>query len=70
MKKWLRLFAISHLITAYVKNFTGRLSAVCGCGVAASTGASAGISWLMDGNINHIYGAIENMIARLKWYDL
>ena len=34
--------------------------------IAASTGASAGISWLMDGNINHIYGAIENMIADLS----
>lgn len=61
-----KALAISHLVTAYVKNYTGRLSAVCGCGVAASTGASAGISWLMDGNINHIYGAIENMIADLS----
>ena len=61
-----KALAISHLVTAYVKTYTGRLSAVCGCGVAASTGASAGISWLMDGNINHIYGAIENMIADLS----
>ncbi|WP_434798187.1 serine dehydratase subunit alpha family protein [Terrisporobacter vanillatitrophus] len=65
-EKLAKALAISHLITAYVKNFTGRLSAVCGCGVAASTGASAGIAWLMDGNINHIYGAIENMIADLS----
>lgn len=65
-EKLAKSLAISHLITAYVKNFTGRLSAVCGCGVAASTGASAGIAWLMDGNINHIYGAIENMIADLS----
>ena len=65
-EKMAKALAISHLVTAYVKNFTGRLSAVCGCGVAASTGASAGISWLMDGNINHIYGAIENMIADLS----
>ena len=65
-EKVAKALAISHLITAYVKNYTGRLSAVCGCGVAASTGASAGISWLMDGNINSIYGAIENMIADLS----
>lgn len=65
-EKMAKALAISHLITAYVKNYTGRLSAVCGCGVAASTGASAGIAWLMDGNINHVYGAIENMIADLS----
>ena len=65
-EKMAKALAISHLLTAYVKNFTGRLSAVCGCGVAASTGASSGIAWLMDGDINHIYGAIENMIADLS----
>ncbi|WP_434793932.1 hypothetical protein TPDSL_04390 [Terrisporobacter petrolearius] len=65
-EKLAKALAISHLVTAYVKNFTGRLSAVCGCGVAASTGASAGIAWLMDGKIDHIYGAIENMIADLS----
>ena len=58
--------AVSHLVTAYVKNFTGRLSAVCGCGVAASTGATAGISWLMSGDIRQIEGAIENMVANLS----
>ena len=65
-EKMAKALAISHLLTAYVKNFTGRLSAVCGCGVAASTGASSGIAGLMDGDINHIYGAIENMIADLS----
>lgn len=61
-----KALAISHLVTAYIKNYTGRLSAVCGCGVAASTGATAAISWLMDGDIKHINGAIENMIANLS----
>ena len=58
--------AISHLVTAYVKNFTGRLSAVCGCGVAASTGATAGISWLMSGDIKQVEGAMENIVASLS----
>lgn len=61
-----KALAISHLVTGYIKNYTGRLSAVCGCGVAASTGSAAGISWLMDRDINHIKGAIENMIANLS----
>ncbi|HBY2897783.1 TPA: serine dehydratase subunit alpha family protein [Clostridioides difficile] len=61
-----KALAISHLVTGYIKNYTGRLSAVCGCGVAASTGATAGISWLMNGTEKQIEGAIENMIADLS----
>ena len=65
-EKLAKALAISHMITAYVKNFTGRLSAVCGCGVAASTGATAAISWMMDGDIRKIEGSIENMVANLS----
>lgn len=65
-EKLAKALAISHLITGYIKNYTGRLSAVCGCGVAASTGSAAGIAWLMDEDIAHIKGAIENMIANLS----
>ncbi|OPJ56416.1 L-cysteine desulfidase family protein [Alkalithermobacter paradoxus] len=61
-----KALAISHLVTAYIKNYTGRLSAVCGCGVAASTGASAGIVWLMDCGYDKIKGCIDNMIANLS----
>lgn len=61
-----KALAISHLITAYIKNFTGRLSAMCGCGVAASTGATAGIAWLMDETIEQIGGAIKNAVADLS----
>ncbi|RDY26431.1 serine dehydratase subunit alpha family protein [Romboutsia weinsteinii] len=65
-EKLAKSLAISHLVTAYVKNFTGRLSAVCGCGVAASTGATAGISWLMSGDIRQVEGAMENIVASLS----
>lgn len=65
-EKLARALAISHLVTGFIKNFTGRLSAVCGCGVAASTGAAAGLSWLMDSTQDQIEGAIENMIADLS----
>ena len=50
----LRAVALSHVITAYVKAHTGRLSAVCGCSVAAGSGAAAGIAYLMGGTVNHI----------------
>ncbi|OGO78279.1 MAG: hypothetical protein A2Y23_10515 [Clostridiales bacterium GWB2_37_7] len=61
-----KALAISHLVTAYIKNYTGRLSAVCGCGVAASTGSAAGIAWLMNLNYKQIEGAILNMIGNLS----
>ena len=65
-EKLAKALAISHLVTAYVKNYTGRLSAVCGCGVAASTGATAAIAWLMSGDIKKVEGAIEHIVASLS----
>jgi L-cysteine desulfidase len=64
-KDVLEAMALSHLVTAYVKAHTGRLSAVCGCSVAAGAGASAGIAHLLGGNLGHIAGAIKNIIEDL-----
>ena len=57
--------ALSHVVTAYIKAFTGRLSAICGCSVAAGAGATAGVTYLMGGNIGHIAGAIKTLIGDL-----
>ena len=65
-EKLCKALAISHLTTAYIKNFTGRLSAMCGCGVAASTGATAGIAWLMGESVEQISGAVRNAVADLS----
>jgi L-cysteine desulfidase len=56
---------LSHIITAYVKAFTGRLSAICGCSVAAGAGATAGVTYLMGGSKHHIAGAIKNLTEDL-----
>ncbi|TAL29561.1 MAG: serine dehydratase subunit alpha family protein [Spirochaetes bacterium] len=61
----LRAIAFSHILTAYVKAHTGRLSAVCGCSVAAGAGAAGGIAYLMNGTLHHIAGAITNLIEDL-----
>ncbi|KPJ78289.1 MAG: hypothetical protein AMJ54_04160 [Deltaproteobacteria bacterium SG8_13] len=61
----LKAVGLSHILTAYIKSFTGRLSAVCGCSVAAGAGATAGITYLMGGNVHHIAGAIKNLIEDL-----
>lgn len=61
----LRAIGLSHIITAYVKAHTGRLSAVCGCSVAAGAGATAGITYLVGGDASHMEGAIKNIIQDL-----
>ena len=61
----LEAIAISHIITAYVKTHTGRLSAVCGCSVAAGAGVTAGITHLLGGTLEHMAGAITNLTEDL-----
>lgn len=61
----LEAIGLSHFVTAYVKAHTGRLSAICGCSVAAGAGATAGITYLMGGTNKHIAGAIKNLTEDL-----
>jgi len=61
----LKAIGLSHIVTASVKAHTGRLSAVCGCSVAAGAGATAGIAALMGGDLHHIAGAIKLLIEDL-----
>jgi len=56
-----RAIALSYLITIYIKEHAGRLSAFCGCAVAAGTGASAAIVYLLEGTDDQIAYAINNM---------
>ncbi len=62
-EKLAKAAAMSHLINGTIKNAIGRLSAICGCGVAAGTGASVAIAWLMGATSTQIEGVIQNMIA-------
>jgi L-cysteine desulfidase len=64
-KTVLEAVALSHFITAYVKAHTGRLSAVCGCSIAAGAGATAGITYLLGGDLHHMAGAIMNLVEDL-----
>ena len=61
----LKAVALSHLVTAYVKAHTGRLTAICGCSIAAGAGAAAGVTYLMGGSCGHIAGAIKNIVGDL-----
>lgn len=54
-----RAAALSYLITMYIKEYSGKLSAFCGCGIAAGTGMACGLAWMR--------GADEAAISRVIW---
>lgn len=60
----IRALMMSHLTVIYIKQSLGRLSALCGC-VVAATGSSCGITWLMGGSYEQVAFAVQNMIANL-----
>jgi len=53
-EKIVRGVTLSHLVTIFIKSYTGSLSPVCGCGVAAGVGASAGLAYIYEGTITQI----------------
>lgn len=59
-----RALILSHLTAIYIKQSLGRLSALCGC-VVAATGSSCGITYLMGGRYQQVMYAVQNMIATL-----
>ena len=60
----IRALVLSHLTVIYIKQSLGRLSALCGC-VVAATGSSCGITYLMGGGYEQVAAAVKNMIANL-----
>lgn len=61
----LRALALSYLTTIYIKTFTGLLSPVCGCGVAAAVGAGCGMVFLLGGEVSQIEAQITNMVGTM-----
>jgi L-cysteine desulfidase len=60
----IRALTLSHLTVIYIKQSLGRLSALCGC-VVAATGSSCGITYLMGGSYEQVTFAVKNMIANI-----
>ena len=60
----IRSLILSNLTVIYIKQSLGRLSALCGC-VVAATGSSCGITYLMGGGYEEVTFAVKNMIANL-----
>jgi L-cysteine desulfidase len=65
-KKMLQSIALSHLINSYIKCFTGDLSPLCGCSIAAGVGASVAIVYQQKGkDLEKITLAVNNLISDL-----
>ena len=61
----LRATALSYLITMYIKEYSGKLSAFCGCGIAAGTGMACGLAYLRGGGEEELTKVIQNMASGL-----
>ena len=61
----LRALSLSFLLTIYIKNQIGRLSAMCACAIAASVGVGAGTVLLLDGNFEQAQETIKNIVGSI-----
>ena len=66
----LRATALSYLVCMYIKEYSGKLSAFCGCAIAAGTGMACALAWLkgacaetMEKVINNMASSITGMIC-------
>ncbi len=55
--------ALSHLVTRYIKIYTGLLTPICGCAVAAGAGAAAAIIKLAGGTPEEADVAVASLMA-------
>ena len=61
----LRGLALGNLITAFVKQFIGKLTPICGCAIAAGLGVAGAVAWMLGGSPRQVEAATRNMMANL-----
>jgi L-cysteine desulfidase len=61
----LRATALSYLICMYIKEYSGKLSAFCGCAIAAGTGMACGLAFLKGGTLKTLASVIQNMASSI-----
>lgn len=61
----LRATALSYLICTYIKEYSGKLSAFCGCAIAAGTGMACGLVFLRGGSTSDMEKTINNMACSI-----
>lgn len=60
-----RAVFLGHAVNNFVKGYTGKLTAMCGCAIAAGIGATTAITWLLGGDETQMEGSVQNMLANL-----
>ncbi|MEL7648702.1 MAG: L-serine ammonia-lyase, iron-sulfur-dependent, subunit alpha [Sedimentibacter sp.] len=61
----IRALSLSFLMTIYIKNHIGRLSAMCACAIAASIGVGTGTVILFEGSFSQVEGAVKNIVGSI-----
>jgi len=60
-----RATVLSYLICMYIKEYSGKLSAFCGCAIAAGTGMACGLVLLRGGSTSDMEKTINNMACSI-----
>lgn len=61
----LRATALSYLVCMYIKEYSGKLSAFCGCAIAAGTGMACALVYLRGGTVDMMIHVINNMASSI-----
>ena len=61
----LRAAALSYLVCMYIKEYSGKLSAFCGCAIAAGTGMACGLVLLRGGSVKEMEQTINNLAGSI-----
>ena len=60
-----RATMLSYLICTYIKEYSGRLSAFCGCAIAAGTGMACALDYLKGGSVEQMEYTLNNMASSI-----
>lgn len=64
-EKLYRATMLSYLVCSYIKEYSGRLSAFCGCGIAAGSGMAVAVCYMKGGNSEQMEYVLNNMASSI-----
>lgn len=60
-----RATMLSYLVCTYIKEYSGKLSAFCGCAIAAGSGMACGLVYLRGGDVEMMSYTLNNMASSI-----